>query len=457
MIISTGKEKYFFGKNIGLIMPFKKGKKIEKLFGPPLEYTEGIKAKLQEDISDESIMKDLSNTRLLTLQLTQNCNLRCSYCTFSGIYESSRTHRSNKMTIDTARQAIDFFLENISSQFRSENDRKIIISFYGGESLIEYKTIIDSIDYARKKANKWNFDIDFSITTNGVLLTPDKVKKFVDESVLLDISLDGPQEEHDRFRIDIRGEGTFLKIMDNVKQIKEKYPDYFKRNVQFFVTIHPSHNLSEVEEYFLTHPDLFNGEKFNINAVNLEGLDGELKEEWSESRREQSEQKHSILQRDKWFYEKLVAEPIDNIFQPGKGTNVLLHNYSFTGACFPGGLRLFVDVDGTLHICEKMDESFSIGDIDKGYDLKKIKHILKLWINEIKKMGCWTCDCVHMCSFCYATNGSNGHVSINNKHCDALRKTMKTRIHDYLSLKESEDEKTSAVSYDNIAGLLESL
>jgi uncharacterized protein len=79
--------------------------------------------------SGTEIIEQYLQTRMkqLTLQVTQQCNLRCSYCTYSGIYDNNRTHSNQRMAIKTAKQAIDFFLE------RNSELSDVIIGFYGGE------------------------------------------------------------------------------------------------------------------------------------------------------------------------------------------------------------------------------------------------------------------------------------------------------------------------------------
>ena len=45
----------------------------------------------------------------LILQVTQQCNLRCGYCIYSGLYHTNRQHNNKNMTFETAKKAIDFF------------------------------------------------------------------------------------------------------------------------------------------------------------------------------------------------------------------------------------------------------------------------------------------------------------------------------------------------------------
>ncbi len=457
MIVCSQKEKYILGKNIGLITPKSIGIEIEKIFEPSDTFLiENIKKKFNEDISDESIKNNLSNVKILTLQITQNCNLRCSYCAFSGIYNSRRVHQPKRMSIITAKKAIDFFFKTINLKSRTGNSEKIIIGFYGGEGLLEYETIIQAIEYAKNTNTKNNFEIEFTLTTNGVLLTPERIKKFVEEDISLDISLDGPKEEHDRFRVNAVGEGSFDKIIQNVEFIYNIFPEYFKKKIRFYVTIHPFHDLTKIESFFLSRPEIFNEDVIRINNVNLSSLDNDLKKKWMEGKNIQSEQKKSQLQQCNWFYKKIVSYPIEKYFR-GSGTFIRSFSNSFSAACFPGGLRLFIDVDGKFHICEKMDESFSIGNCDCGYDINRIKIILNTWKKEIEKRKCWECDCVSECSFCYASQGRNGRLFIKKTDCLTFRANLKKLMLDYLSLREVEDEKSSAETCDTIATFLESL
>ena len=80
----------------------------------------------------------------LILQVTQQCNLRCKYCAYSGNYYN-RSHTSNRMDFETAKKAIDFYLK------RSEKADQLALSFYGDKK---------SHDINRRfKTGKCSFDI----------------------------------------------------------------------------------------------------------------------------------------------------------------------------------------------------------------------------------------------------------------------------------------------------------
>ena len=96
----------------------------------------------QTDIVEHHTEKKLQQ---LTLQVTQQCNLRCEYCIYSGIYDGNRTHANKRMNFEVARKAIDFFLEH------SIETSDVVIGFYGGEPLLEFELIRRCVEYANER------------------------------------------------------------------------------------------------------------------------------------------------------------------------------------------------------------------------------------------------------------------------------------------------------------------
>ena len=101
----------------------------------------------------------------LTLQVTQNCNLRCDYCVYSGKY-NMRTHSDKTMNLEMAQAGIDYLFEH------SKKINTLRIGFYGGEPLLEFDLIKCCVEYIEQKSSDKN--INFYITTNATLLTPDR-------------------------------------------------------------------------------------------------------------------------------------------------------------------------------------------------------------------------------------------------------------------------------------------
>ena len=88
---------------------------IEKLQHPMTEFL--------DDILD-------ANIESINLQVTQNCNLRCDYCPYTGNYYNNRRHTNKKMNFELVKRGIDFLYNH------SMNSNGVNVSFYGGEPLL---------------------------------------------------------------------------------------------------------------------------------------------------------------------------------------------------------------------------------------------------------------------------------------------------------------------------------
>src|SRR5690554_3043280 len=142
----------------------------------------------------------------LVLQVTQNCNFRCSYCAYTQNSGNQRLHSSQRMNFDTAKKALGFLHEH------SIDSPKINIAFYGGEPLLEFELIKKTVYLAEKKFS--GKTITYNITTNGSLLTEEVLDFFSKHRISLMISVDGPKEIHDKNRKFINKEGTFDSILN---------------------------------------------------------------------------------------------------------------------------------------------------------------------------------------------------------------------------------------------------
>ena len=156
----------------------------------------------------------------LILQVTQQCNLRCKYCAYSGNYYN-RSHTSNRMDFETAKKAIDFYLK------RSEKADQLVLSFYGGEPLLEFELIKKCVSYILQR--KGDKKILFTMTTNGTLMTEDVIEFLVKYEFNLMISLDGDKKSHDINRRFKTGKGSFDIILENVSRLKAYNEEYYSK------------------------------------------------------------------------------------------------------------------------------------------------------------------------------------------------------------------------------------
>ena len=155
----------------------------------------------------ESLYENNLNT--IILQVTQNCNLRCQYCVYSGSY-INRVHNNKRMSVEVAKQAIDFLVKH------SENSKEISIGFYGGEPLLEVPLIREVVDYAEGVFS--GKKLLFNMTTNATLLNIETAKYLYEKKFNVTISLDGPKATHVSNRIFANSnKGTFDAVMQNLE------------------------------------------------------------------------------------------------------------------------------------------------------------------------------------------------------------------------------------------------
>ncbi|HEX7681571.1 MAG TPA: radical SAM protein [Thermoanaerobaculia bacterium] len=159
----------------------------------------------------------------LVLVVTEDCNLRCSYCYYSDSYTLSRNRTSRQLSFETGKKAIDYFFANAAPKVASNPMRKLAINFYGGEPMMAQRTLRELVLYAKAHAPA---ELVFAVTTNGTMLCGDIVDFLVENGFHILVSLDGPKEDHDRNRVYSNGQGSFEKIVENLRAFNTRYPDY---------------------------------------------------------------------------------------------------------------------------------------------------------------------------------------------------------------------------------------
>ena len=137
----------------------------------------------------EDIEIALSNLKVITFELTQKCNLKCTYCVYRDMYDSSAPNEGVDLSFDIAKAVIDFFYKQFNSNAAASINRSVSIGFYGGEPLLRFDLLKQILCYS-KALNTLNFSFHYNITTNGLLL--DKYMDFlVENNVTMLVSLDG--------------------------------------------------------------------------------------------------------------------------------------------------------------------------------------------------------------------------------------------------------------------------
>ncbi len=146
----------------------------------------------------------------LCLNIAHDCNLRCEYCFASkGDFGRGRM----LMPFEVGKKAIDFLIEN------SKGRHNLEVDFFGGEPLMNFEVVKQIVDYARSKEKEFNKNFRFTITTNGLLLTDDKIDYINREMSNCVLSLDGRKEVHDRLRVRVDGSGSYDSVVPKFQKL----------------------------------------------------------------------------------------------------------------------------------------------------------------------------------------------------------------------------------------------
>lgn len=373
---------------------------------------------------------------LLILEATQQCNLRCKYCGFSGNYLFDRVHNSNHMDSVVMKKAIDFYMSKAKEGIKS-------ISFYGGEPLLRFNLIKDAVRYLESEYP--NGEKKIKISTNGTLLNEELIDFFIDNEITLQVSLDGPKTYHDMYRIDKKGRGTYDKLMKNLDIIYEKNPFYYQKHILFGCVVTPQTNLLELMNFFTSNhlvknnfqrltpvrkvdTDFFNNCESEISIQSEEWKF--LQEKYLKDLSKEQIERFSLIQDA--FEQMFIA--IHKRYILNKSSEIV----PIGGPCLPGARRLFVSVDGTFHICERINPNFPIGNVNGGYDFVKIAEILNKFRALANDSECLECWAMHLCNYCFSGVVKDGYMKISDKEnfCHNKKITAINELKAYAKLSE---------------------
>jgi len=152
----------------------------------------------------------------LVMNLTNQCNLSCQYCYEFGEDKVATPEGKPKfMDMETAKASVDFLLS------QSPGRRSVHITFFGGETLMNFPLLKQVVNYATDQAAVQGRTIDFSLTTNATLLTPAIIEFLSENRIGVTVSMDGPPDLHDKLRVFANGQGSYATIAPRVRALIE--------------------------------------------------------------------------------------------------------------------------------------------------------------------------------------------------------------------------------------------
>ncbi len=278
----------------------------------------------------------------LTLCLTHDCNLACSYC-YAG------HKRAVVMTRETAAAALDL-------AFRELRTGKLQLSFFGGEPLLEWDTLAWATDRARGMAADAGVDLQLTVTTNATLLTDERVAWLTDREFALGISIDGDRESHDRTRPARGGGSSFDRTLAGLCRALPHSP-----NAEAIFVVDPA-NVDRV----------LDGTRFLADqGVRCISLNPNFYTAWSDDRLAVWEEQYARV-ADLFVERFRASEDLYINFVDGKILTRLKEGFSCADRCSFGEGEIAVAPSGRIYPCERLvgDDSgeLAIGQAETGFD-----------------------------------------------------------------------------------------
>ena len=332
------------------------------------------------------ICRMIMSKRRVVFVVTQDCQLQCNYCYLVG------KNKESKMTWEIAREIVDFLMS------LPIVEDEAIFDFIGGEPLLEIELITKISDYLVERMKEinhpWINKYSFRFTTNGLAYSSSKVQEYINkhkDQLSIQISIDGTKKKHDLNRKFSNGNGSYDKILPNVKLWIEQ----FGERANSFTVI--SHNdLPYLAESLIHNIEL--GIK-NV-AANLV-----VEDVWKEG--------------DDLIYEEELMKVADYLIEKRLWNIVTVSSFAeelgtpnIDEHIYPCGNPMYVfDTNGMIYSCVRF-VGFSlrskvprvIGTIHGGIDYNKIRPFLSFDSKSFYPSKCLNCEIATGCRWCPAEN-----------------------------------------------------
>lgn len=358
--------------------------------------------------------QNYDNQFFLTIIPSYACNLRCTYC--SQI--AKNLEGSNKGTIKKATlfKSTNLAIKKMLDVSDCKAEKEIRILFYGGEPLLNFNILKDTIEFKNKMVKQYpNINFHFSIATNATLLNEEIVSVLKSEHFFLYISCDG--DSHNRFRVFSNGSGSQEIVDKNIRLLEDSGLNYLFNLV---ITKDEVGNLfSKISNSFPQNKEICI--LFDKNSIISE--------------------KNSKIKKE--IVKELISQ-IDMLIDGGfsiyeNQIHFLVKNGGDIDRCAANSKKLMIDPSGGIYPCQEItSEDYKHGDI------KEVERF-EIDNRSIKKIGeqynkfnnCSSCLFHSICFFpfscsAYPVNSPNFFNSAIDISCTIGKFVMEKVIFDVL-------------------------
>jgi uncharacterized protein len=356
------------------------------------------------------------------LFVSQDCNLRCKYCS-AGYGLFGKEWNVKKMSTGTAKQAVDFFL----SHQRPMNQIPNII-FAGGEPLLNMEVIKFTVEYFRSKSAQ---QASFLLNTNGTLMTEEKARWFAENQVSVRFSIDGTREIHDANRVYTNGDGSYDDVMQGLIQ----YRKYEKGNLTVQAAIPNGRDLVNAVKSLWDLGAEFVVDNIAAESPHLESKsyilqpqeEAELLSQWEELNQGSLE---NFIHSERCLFSHFTYQFLHTLHQRTRRP-------THCGVAWNPSIT----PDGSIYACAGFVgfDDFKIGDIFIGINTDSVHKMGEIFVRYLSKCNhCWARHACRLAcfaqSFGYKELGAEFEAT---RMCRIFRAMVESTICDYAYLSKN--------------------
>ncbi len=353
----------------------------------------------------EPISKSTNKIQNLTINVTQICNLQCTYCAAGG--DGSYGSPMTKISVEKTLPQLKFFLDKLNS------GESFHITFLGGEPLLYPEGIRLIADYVKLSTAGKDIHTSFSIVTNGTLLTEKNIALLASIQAGITVSIDGPPEVNDINRPMKNGAGSTDIVAEGIHNLLAAKESLAKIHLHA-VFNHAQTDLVKAYDYL---------NQFDVDSIeftySVEKSDLESSAKFTEGMQEIA--KKAFAKGGEKALRKIRV--FDHYFK------VLDEQHRTQNYCNAGKSYLMLDAQNRLYTCPwdvgNKDEQVGSG---TSLDTAKLEKYAK---PLIELNNCQTCWARHMCGggcmFMHKTQTGSKNIKDNN-FCIRTRTLISTAL-----------------------------
>jgi uncharacterized protein len=345
----------------------------------------------------------------LVMNVAEECNLACRYC----IVGQGRFRRQGGlMSREVALRGVDFLLETSGDSPCCE------IEFFGGEPLLNFEVIRETIAYSQAAAKRQGKRFTYSIVTNGTLLDEERIAFFKRNGVEVGISLDGPPEVHDHMRRFPDGRESYQVTTSYLPLLLTDYTN--RAHVRATMTRNQTGAVR-----ILNHlADL------GFREIRIGHMTG-----WGEEDFQNAKARRRLKKAYTRLAQRFLAGAIREDFSAGYAFLPYLLHFC-TGRprqrfCAAGHRMLGLSAEGGLYPCPVFAQlsDYQVGDLWAGLDEDKLERLIATDVDRNAVCGqCWArYICGGGCLYLAAEGNGNPHFPLSVE-CELIRHIIQLAI-----------------------------